>query len=404
MLTYKTVKQHLYRLIPKDFRMSLEPMREMADRLGNPQLAYKTIHVTGSNGKGSTVAFLESLLRAKGLRVGMMTSPHLQTVRERIQIDRKMISEKEFVVAYEAVRGVLPNKNYLTFFELTVLMGFWFFAKKKVDVAVIEVGLGGRWDATNIVLPTVGVFTPISLEHQRILGETLQAITQEKCGILKPGMQVVSAPQEEEVRKVIEENCRNLDLPLHRISPLKGDILLGLKGEHQKTNAAVALKGGELFLGRGEGMSEALVNTFWPGRLQYINQNPKILLDGAHNLAGIEVLVDFLRKNHGNDPIFFIFGVMRDKKWEKMIEILASLAKKFIFVAPKQERSLSIEDLSRYAQNRGILHETAKSFPQVVEKVFSEPKKGQLWVACGSLFVLGELLDSLKVKDQNSKP
>ena len=285
------------------------------------------------------------------------------------------------------------------------------FAKKKVDVAVIEVGLGGRWDATNIVLPTVGVFTPISLEHQRILGETLQAITQEKCGILKPGMQVVSAPQEREAAEVIRKNCDEKGLSLSLVEE-KWEGELGLRGEHQKINAAVAIKVAELFLQDPppkrrptpfEG-TQVLADVSWPGRLQYINQNPKILLDGAHNLAGIEVLVDFLRKNHGNDPIFFIFGVMRDKKWEKMIEILAPLAKKFIFVAPKQERSLSVEDLSRYAQNRGILHETAKSFPQVVEKVFSEPKKGQLWVACGSLFVLGELLDSLKVKDQNSKP
>ena len=394
-------EHYLNSLMSHDCRMDLGPMRQMCGLLGDPQLKYPVIHVAGTNGKGSTCAFLESLLRAKGLKVGLITSPHLQTLRERIQIDRELISESALERGVDAVRKMLPTPGYLSFFEMMALVGFWYFAEQKVDVAIVEVGMGGRLDATNVVQPEVAVITPISFDHQQFLGNTLKEIAQEKCGILKPGAKghrskVVAAPQFAEAMEVIERQCQDLGLSLYKVE--KPTLVpLGLKGSHQKINAAVALKAAELFLSstppvgvrhlEGGWGEEALAKTEWPGRIEIVSQNPLVLIDGAHNPAGAFVLSQYLSEAYKDFEITMLFGAMQDKDWRSMMTIMAPLVRKFILIKSSGDRALGLEPMAEFATKMEWSYETFKGY----SVTFAQ--KSQLWVATGSLYMIGEVRD-----------
>ena len=315
-LNYEQVTAYRY---PEVF--SLDRMERLLDRLGNPHRRYPTLHVAGTKGKGSTCAFAASILRAAGLRVGLYTSPHLITFRERFRINGRPIPEEKLA---EVVGRIQPNAAPdLTFFEVTTACAFLYFAQERVDAAVVEVGLGGRLDATNLLMPEVTVITPISLDHMDKLGDTVEAIAREKAGIIKPGVPVVMASQPIEARRVFEETAVGRGAPLHGVekevrsdevilslegtrcgieTPVRSypDLQIPLLGRHQLSNAVAAIRAVELFAQRrglsltSRAVQEGLRQTEWPGRCQLIQGNPPILLDGAQNAASARVLKEMV--------------------------------------------------------------------------------------------------------------
>jgi dihydrofolate synthase/folylpolyglutamate synthase len=378
----------------------LERMQTACERLGHPERAVKCVHVAGTNGKGSTIAFLESLLRANGCRVGRYTSPHLHDVRERIVTHGQMISEAEWMQAFERVQEKCADLQP-SYFEYLTLMAFVHFRDHPVDVLLLETGMGGRWDATNVVTPLVSILTTIDYDHQAYLGNTLAQIAAEKCGILKPNVPAVIAPQAPAVMDVIQTTVAELGIHAQIVPPLSKEIPLGLAGEHQRQNAALAVaaarvikdavipaEGSQLLAGTPD--LESLAHVRWPGRLEWISQDPPILCDVAHNPGGMRVLVDCLKSqfpkgegNHGSVTV--LLGVMSDKDAGEMLRVLAEIAETFYCVTPNTTRALPADDLAQLVRAAG---KTA------VVTTIADVKK--TWkglaplVVTGSFFTVGE--------------
>ncbi|MBI2974234.1 MAG: bifunctional folylpolyglutamate synthase/dihydrofolate synthase [Deltaproteobacteria bacterium] len=356
--------------------LGLERMSAVCKLLGNPENKFTSVVVAGTNGKGSTCAFLESILRHNGLKAGLLTSPHLLDVRERIQIDREMISEKEFGNLAENLhchcefasggRSNLPNSELeiassldklgarndmqFTYFEFLTAMAFQYFAEAKVDIAVLEVGLGGRLDATNVVTPVISVITRIGIDHQKYLGDTIEKIAFEKCGIIKRGVPVVTVDQDEKAMDVIRKASDENGAMLHVVSPHEVKWPLGLNGSHQLENAALAVRAAEIVTpslslpprgggkGRGGGVIEmALASTSWPGRLAVVSKNPLVILDGAHNPNGAEALAKYLMSLPGKRII--MLGIMADKDIDGIVKPLADAADEIVITKPSIERA-----------------------------------------------------------------
>lgn len=400
------IQAYFKRLAKKDFRKDLEPMREACTLLNNPQATYASIHIAGTNGKGSTAIFLSTLLQSLGYQVGLMTSPHLIDVRERIQINQTPISWEAMAELVGDIRRLLPDEEYLSYFEMLTLLGFEYFSKMGIDIAVIETGLGGRFDATNVIQPQVAVLTPISLDHEMFLGNSLAKIAHEKCGIFKSEMRVVSAPQKPEVVSIIEKSCKKLGLSLQWADPEKFQFPLGLPGEFQKMNAAAALLAAEALLENKIPPStceHAFQKTKWAGRLQYLQENPCVLIDGAHNIASLECLAEYLREKHPDKKIHFLVGSLKDKNWKTMFAPLASLAERFIAVTPQTSRALNPKLLSEILTRYGKPVETYKDpIPKVFKRVLSSMDPKDLLVATGSLYVVGEVLSCFPKRDSDA--
>ena len=325
-MTYAEAIQFLYGLQIFGANFGLENTRKLAALVGNPQDKLRFIHVAGTNGKGSTCAMLESIYRAAGLRVGLFTSPHLVSFRERIQINRQLILESELVRLVEEIQPLLkqfPADNHLTLFEVVTVMALKFFAEQRCDLVIWETGLGGRLDATSIVTPLTSVITNIALDHQQWLGDTLEKIAAEKAGIIKPGVPVATATDAPEALAVIEKIAREKNAPLtivgrdaalRRPDSAARCLYLSLLGDHQQTNATLALVTAEVLQKQipvaEEKIRVGLANVNWPGRLQLIEKpdGQKILLDGAHNVAGAEALRAALKKILPERAQSFIFG------------------------------------------------------------------------------------------------
>ena len=390
------IKKYLEGMGYKDFRLNLEPMREACSLLNNPQDNFASIHIVGTNGKGSTAAFLRSLLTASGYATGLITSPHLIDFRERVQINHNWITWEALAELADQIRTTLPEENFLSYFEMMTLIGFEYFSRMGVDVAVVEAGMGGRFDATNVLKPQVAVITPISLDHQSYLGETLEKIAREKCGILKPEMAVVSAPQPAPAAGVIKAKCLELGLPLIWADPEQIRVPLGLKGGHQKTNAACALLAAKALIEEelvDSVAEEALKNTAWPGRLEYLSKEPTILVDGAHNPAGIQTVADYLIANHSRQKICFMLGAMKDKNFKEMIEPLIPLAERFVCVAPNTPRALPTKDLAALLKPFGKPVEVIdKPIQKAIFDLIATLSPEEMLVATGSLYVVGEVL------------
>src|SRR5664280_780687 len=307
-MTYSEAIQFLYGLRLFGAKFGLENTFKLAALAGDPQDKLRFIHVAGTNGKGSTCAMLESIYRAAGLRVGLFTSPHLVSFRERIQVNRQLIPEAEVIRLVEALRAA-NKENDATLFEFATVMALKFFAEQKCDLVIWETGLGGRLDATNIVTPLVSVITNIGFDHQQWLGDTLARIAAEKAGIIKPGMPVITATAAPEALAVIEKIAHEKNVPLKLVtvddvqSWLTGTLAPPLLGEHQKLNAALALATVEMLQRQisvsAEKICAGLAAVDWPGRLQLVTRTggQKILLDGAHNADGAKALRAALEKH-----------------------------------------------------------------------------------------------------------
>ena len=381
-------------------KFGLERITRLLEVLGNPQRACRWVHVAGTNCKGSTCAMLEAGLRAAGLRTGLYTSPHLVEPTERIRIAGASVSPSQFADLFTEVHDTserLLEEGDLdlhpTYFETVTAMAFLGFAREELDTVVLEVGMGGRLDATNVVTPTLCVITPIDFDHQVFLGNTLAQIAAEKAGILKAGTPAVFAAQPPEAESVLRAHAKGPytlsrdwaieDLLLNARGSrfrLRGhEIVCPLAGQHQVENArtaAIALH--EL------GVSMAGIgSTQWPGRLERISQRPEIILDGAHNLAGTRALAEYIRRFYSGRRVWIVYGVMRDKDVGEMAALLFPLAERVIATAPDNSRALPPEKIP--APGAAITH-------TVGEAVALARQAGPEHVVfiTGSLFVVGE--------------
>jgi len=399
-MNYPDSVQFLYALgnEMKTAKLGLDRIRAVLAALGNPEKAYRVVHIAGTNGKGSTCAMIAAGLRAAGVRTGLFTSPHLVEPTERIQIDGIPVSQAQFSRAFDVVHeaaGSLDLDAHPSYFETVAAMAFWLFRELNVKTAVIEVGLGGRLDATNIVEPAVTVITPIDMDHQIFLGDTIESIATEKAGILKPGVPAVFARQRPDAQVVLDAKAAELGIPVKRAADFeirdlqidaRGSRFSGIEcplpGEHQVDNAVTAALALETLGVSPKGISE----TTWPGRLEHISPNPDILLDGAHNPAGVRSLIRYLERFYPDRKRWIIFGAMRDKAVAEMGALLFPLADELILTAADSPRSMPPEELAALAP-RG---RAVPNIGAALKLVASEASADDMIVITGSLFLVGE--------------
>ena len=411
-MSYPEAIQFLFGLRLFGAELGLENTLQLAALAGHPQNRLRFIHVAGTNGKGSTCAMLESIHRAAGLRVGLFTSPHLVSFRERIQIDRRWIGEDEVVRLVGELQPWLksfPEVHHPTFFEVVTVMALKFFAEQHCDLVIWETGLGGRLDATNIVTPLASVITNIQFDHQAWLGDTLAKIAAEKAGIIKPGVPVITATDEPEALKVIEEAARAQKAPLVMVDGRDAALrrpdsaarcpYLSLAGEHQKINAALTLATVEVLQNQipvtEEQIRAGLASVSWPGRLQLVTgkSGQKILLDGAHNPAGAKALREALEKNFPTAKRTLVLGVLQDKDWRPICETLAPLAARIHTVPVASERSAHPQELAEACRkiNPAAEINVGHSLGEALEKSAGDG----FVVITGSLYLVGEALERL---------
>ena len=406
----------------------LRRIEMLLERLGNPQETAKSIHVAGTKGKGSTAAMIASILTRAGYRVGLYTSPHLLSLAERIQIDGRPIDEDAFARLVEMMKPEVEAVNAsgalgeLTTFELLTALAFAYFREREADYQVLEVGLGGRLDATNVVKPEVSVITSISFDHTDVLGDTLSQIATEKAGIIKSGSTVVCSHQSAEAMAVIEGVCRERGVRLVRVgsdvtwrqksfSPdgqsfqLRGitgkyDLNLPLLGEHQLENAATAVAVMEVLAERGakvssESVATGLAQVHWPGRLQILQREPWVIVDGAHNADSARRLVKALKQYFAFDRTVLIFGASSDKNIAGMVAELASLPNAVIVTHSRHPRAIAPDKLVSEFAKVGIIPEVVENVAVAVELALAKAKPTDLICATGSLFIVAEVMEHM---------
>ena len=373
-------------------KLGLENVRRLLVSLGEPQKSLKFIHVAGTNGKGSVCAMLDSLARSAGIRSGLFTSPHLVRFNERIQVDGNPIDDDSVVSGLHRIREQLHQDDYPTFFEITTALALDYFRALNVDLVILETGLGGRLDATNIVIPLASVLTSIDLDHQRWLGNTLDEIAFEKAGIIKPAIPVVSVPQIAQVRSVIEQVALERSAPLHYVNRPISDMFVGLPGSHQRMNAAVAC---ETLVQAGLDLTEqerreGLANVFWPGRFQRLGT--RIILDGAHNPAASQRLIETWEECVGEERPTIIFGGLREKDLRQMLCVLSKIAKRFYIVPVQSGRAAATDEIQT------LVPEDVPSsrFSSVAHALELAQETNETILVTGSLFLVGEALALLQ--------
>lgn len=392
-MDYKQTLKFLEELQPQMFRMELGPMTEACHLLGDPQNNFTAVHISGTNGKGSTCAFLDAILRESGYKVGLYTSPHLTDLRERMQINRRMISESELARISTDLRGELPDERMLSYFEFLTLASFIYFTAQKVDIAIYETGLGGRLDATNLIQPKVSVITPISFDHTLHLGHTLKEIATEKCGIIKRGVPTVVSYQPPEVMQVVRRFCDDVGSPLCLASPDDVTAALGLLGDHQRQNAACAVEASNLLVNAGfhiGNIDKALLATSWPGRLETVGKSPLIILDGAHNVAGAEALASYVRASFAREKSVLVLGVLSDKDVAGIIRPLAPLFREIVCVRAPSPRAASPKDLAAAARSSGATVHIEDNFAHAMKKLKTTLGRDDTLIVSGSLTMVGE--------------
>jgi len=406
VLNYPESVAYLYSLGNelKSAKLSLEQVGVVWQAMGFPDSQPPVIHVAGTNGKGSTCALIEAAIRATGVKTGLYTSPHLVQPTERIQVSGEPVSSAEFADAFAAVHAVsecLIDEGKLethpSYFETVTLMAFYVFAQRQVECAIVEVGLGGRLDATNLVRPALCVITPIDFDHEAWLGKSIAAIADEKAGILKPGVPAVIAQQRAQATSVIGARGMSVGADLHRSAETTLEVISAdpygstlrldgvevrcpLAGEHQWENARTAARVLRL---RGVPLA-GMATAVWPGRLERVSRHPEIILDGAHNPAGAQALARYIQKFHPGRRIGMIFGTMRDKAFEEITSILFPVVDELICTAPDQARALRPEAILDLAP-----HPNARA-AENLSAALVLPRHCDVLFITGSLYLVGE--------------
>jgi len=403
----------------------LRRMEKLLKPLGNPHLGTKTVHIAGTKGKGSTAAMISQILVSAGYRTGLFTSPHLNTLRERMRVNGTMISEAEFAALVSDIGPIVESINKkaafgeLTTFEILTAVVFTYFKRAGVDYQVLEVGLGGRLDATNVVKPDVCVITSLSLDHTEILGDTVAKLAAEKAGIIKPGCVVVNAPQISDAASIINEACHRQrakliqvgrDITWHKVSgdlsqqrfKVKGkngnyDLTIPLLGDYQLENAATALAAIEALQSLGtnispETISKGFKQVSWPGRLQILSHHPLVVVDGAHNAYSMKKLVENVKKYFHYDRCFLIFGTSCDKDISGMARELETLSQHVIITSSSHPRAASVKSLTERFSQLGVKPIVVKNVSQALSRARRAANKTDMILITGSLFVAGEAI------------
>lgn len=382
-------------------KLGLDNVQRLLASLGDPQEELRFIHVAGTNGKGSVCAMIDSICRTAGMKTGLFTSPHLVRFNERIQINGQPIDDAAVVRGIHRIRALVDEERHPTFFEITTALALDYFRSQTVDLVVLETGLGGRLDATNVVHPLVSVLTSIDMDHQKWLGDTLSGIAAEKAGIIKPGVPVVSGPQFTEVKDVLERIAAQHSAPVsYAEKPLDG-LFIGLTGFHQRLNAAIAVRAIRQAGLRAspQALKEGLANVYWPGRFQRIDE--RIVLDGAHNPAAARCLVETWRECIGPQKATVIFGGLCDKDLQGMLSTLGTLAARFFIVPIRSQRAASPADIECFVPQQLSATQCASA-----EQALGLARRcNEQILVTGSLFLVGEtlaILDSAQAALQTS--
>ncbi len=408
-MTYPDSVRYLYALgneLKAGAKFGLERMQALVAELDSPERCATTVHVAGTNGKGSTCAMIESIAREAGISTGLNTSPHLIDPTERIRINGNEVSEAEFARAFNVVHAAaerLMARNEMdahpSYFETVTAMGFVLFREARCELNIIEVGLGGRLDATNVVQPELTVITPVSFDHESFLGNTLASIAWEKAGIVKVGAPLVMGRQLPEAEDVIVGRARELGCRVVRVAD-HTDLRVepGLAGEHQIDNAIAAhLAARELGIAQ-DAIHRGLKNVRWPGRLEWMSRAPDLVLDGAHNPAGAAALASFIRVHCAGRPVWIVYGAMRDKAIEEVTTTLFPLADRLILTAPDFPRALRPE-----AIRDSVEHPNATIAPTVSEAIQQARKAPHdaIVFLTGSLYLVGQARKLLLEMEEN---
>jgi dihydrofolate synthase/folylpolyglutamate synthase len=401
-------------------KFGLSSTIRLVSRLGLPYQQGRYLHLAGTNGKGSVAAMLSAVLTRAGYPVGLFTSPHLVRFQERYRLNDQDISADRLLELINRVRAVIDTSEPPTFFEFATAMAFLFFFQEKAEPIIFETGMGGRLDATNIVQPLVSVITNISMDHMEYLGDTLTAVAGEKAGIIKPGAPLVTGADQKRVLHLFKQRCRELDSPMYvsgvdfhsRGGPLGqfsyeglawklNHLSTNLPGRHQYRNAAVALAALEVLEGRGFTMPEAAIRAGlqqarWPGRLEQAAQDPRIILDGAHNPAAARVLAENLKRLRKNGRLIMVLGIMADKDFPTIIGRLLPLAGMAIFTRPRYFRAAKPEVLAQKAQAYGVETLIEPKVADAVRLAQSLAGPHDRIVVTGSLYTVGEAKEYLE--------
>ncbi len=415
--TYQQSLDYLYGLERFGMIFGLTQVSRILEAIGNPHQEIQAIHIGGTNGKGSTAAMIASILQKEGYRVGLYISPHLIRFTERIKVNGKEIEKEEVARLTEWMRkkieeaGITPP---FTFFDFTTAMAFYYFIEKRVDLSVVEVGLGGRLDSTNVIDPLLSIITNISKDHEEQLGRSLLSIAREKAGIIKKGRPLITAVTQPHVLRLFSTICKEKRSPLFKVGKdfrhercedgsfnyegihhkLWG-LHLNLKGPHQILNATTALGALEVLEDLGypisiEAMVEGLKEVEWPGRLEVVCQSPKVILDGAHNPAGASVLKNALREEFQYQHLILLIGMMKDKDMKSVLHQLVPLADHVILSRPHSERAASPQLLKQVLGRNGNKVEVIEDLHKAIARGLSLTGGQDLFCITGSLYTVGE--------------
>ena len=401
----------------------LERTYKLLEHLGNPERDLKLIHIAGTNGKGSTTSMITEILMGEGYKVGMYTSPFIEEFEERIQINRNNIPKESLAILMDEIKVAVDKVieagyNHPTEFEIITVLMLLYFKKENIDFGVIEVGLGGTLDSTNVIKPIIQVITSISFDHTNLLGNTLEKIAREKAGIIKKGIPTVIYPQQEEVLKVIKnkcfemdselyiannenlkfENIVNLDKPYQLLKYNNEiDILLPLLGEHQIINLSVAMQAIEVLNNKNiidisiANIVKSIKNVSWKGRLEVLSNNPYVVIDGAHNIQGIKTLSRNIKKYFKYENLYLILGILADKDVEEMIKIITPMAKKVYSVTPNSIRGELAESLKDEVSKFNKNCKAFDKYEEAYSEALNDASEKDLILASGSLYMIGDM-------------
>jgi dihydrofolate synthase / folylpolyglutamate synthase len=417
-------------------KFDLENITILAERLGRPDRAYPSAHIAGTNGKGSTAAFLESILRHASFRTGLNTSPHLEEINERIRINGEEIPDEAFAETFTRIQGLIEEllaagklRAHPTYFECVTAMAFEYFARQRVELGVFEVGLGGRLDATNILWPVVSIITRIDFDHENFLGHSLREIASEKAGIVKAGVPLVLAEQLPEAREVILSRATELGSPVidpaqlfrvERESMEEGrvrariheadtgkifEIALNLPGRFQLQNALNAFAAARVLQNRGFkipdlAITQGIANTIWPGRLERLQSAPDVYLDGAHNPGAARELAYFLQQNFSGRKIWLLYGALRDKAVDEVAGLLFPHAAEVIFTAPRTVRAVSAAQLAEITGHHAVHYSVIPDAEHAFDYALAHTAPQDAIFVTGSLYLVGQLRQYWKQRAQ----
>lgn len=415
-MTLDEALRYIHEVCWKGTIPGLERIQALLDAMGNPERKCKFVHVTGTNGKGSTCAMVASILRKAGYKTGLYTSPYLIRFNERIQINGEQISDADICELTEYVKPFAESIfERPTEFEMVTAIGFEYFARHKCDIVVCEVGMGGEFDATNVIpAPEAAVICNIGLDHTEVLGNTLEKIAGAKAGIIKPGCDAVLYRERSSVEAVFEERCKALNVPLHKVDfdslhlllhSLEGQVFdwerfhalrLPLLGEHQLHNAAVALTTARVLQKRGwkitdEQIREGIESVRWPGRFELMRKDPMFIIDGGHNPQCIEALVKNIRDYLPGRELTVLTGVLGDKDFHCMYRDVAQYAKEFITITPANPRALTAEKLADYLRQFGKPVTACDVVADGVRLAIEHAGKDGVVLCYGSLYMIGDI-------------